>query len=71
MSVTASILDSIQAFAKCAKCAEILWTEVSEHDQKAGCLCGGVQIENAIVTGDVDASFVSANMESILQGGPV
>lgn len=61
-------LSDIQAFAKCAGCGEILWAEVSLHDQKAGCVCGGVQIENATVTGDVDASFTVSDMELILQG---
>lgn len=56
------LVDTLQSYAKCNVCGEILWIESSEQPQRCGCRCGNLELRDGAVIGDVDSSFKKQNM---------
>ena len=63
-------IDGIQAFAKCAACGTVMWTEVrldpAEKDQACICRCGETKIVNTTVTGNSDPAFEPTTLEALV-----
>lgn len=64
-------IDGIQAFAKCAACGTVMWTDVrqnaAETDQACICKCGATRIENTIVSGSLDETFDVTTLDELEQ----
>lgn len=56
------LVDTLQSYAKCNVCGEVLWVEVSEHPQRCGCRCGNLELRDDVIIGVVDAAFGKQDM---------
>ncbi len=63
-----ALRNEVQSWARCTECGDVLWCEVSVHDQAVICTCGGVWLKNAeyFKTDGLDPTFKEAEMEAIL-----